>query len=73
MSRVAEVIRGYRKFQGLTQTQLAQQIGTSTGAVSNWENDYRKPDMRNIIVLIQKTKISADELLNAFTYDSKKR
>ena len=39
-----EKIRRARKAAGLTQRQLAQQLGVSNTSVSNWEKDLSRPD-----------------------------
>lgn len=39
-----EKIRNARKAAGLTQRQLAQQLGVSNTSVSNWEKDLSRPD-----------------------------
>ena len=39
-----ETIRNARKAAGLTQRQLAQQLGVSNTSVSNWEKDLSRPD-----------------------------
>ena len=39
-----EIIRNARKSLGLTQRQLADQIGVSNTSVSNWEKGLSRPD-----------------------------
>lgn len=36
--KINEVIRKYRRQRGLTQEQVAQQLGVSTPAVNKWES-----------------------------------
>ena len=43
-----EIIRRGRKEAGLTQRQLAGQLGVSNTSVSNWEKDLSRPDADTI-------------------------
>jgi len=38
-----ERLRGLRESQGLTQVELAEQVGCSAAAVSTWESEKRCP------------------------------
>lgn len=56
-------MRKYRTLLGLTQMDIAKQLGVSPNAVSMWETGERKPD---IIMLKKLTSIlhcTADQLL----------
>lgn len=56
-------MRKYRKALGLSQLDVAKQLGVSPNAVSMWETGERKPD---IIMLKKLTSIlhcTADQLL----------
>ncbi len=56
-------MRKYRTLLGLTQTDIAKQLGVSPNAISMWETGERKPD---IIMLKKLTSIlhcTADQLL----------
>lgn len=56
-------MRKYRTLLGLTQMDIAKQLGVSPNTVSMWETGERKPD---IIVLKKLTSIlhcTADQLL----------
>ena len=46
-----EIIRRGRKAAGLTQRELAQQLGVSNTSVSNWEKDLSRPDADTIAQL----------------------
>ena len=46
-----EKIRNARKALGLTQRQLAQQLGVSNTSVSNWEKGLSRPDADMIQLL----------------------
>lgn len=52
-----------RKRVGLTQDQLAEQLGVTAQAVSKWENDQSCPDINMLPKLSQIFGISTDELL----------
>ena len=56
-------MRKYRTLLGLTQIDIAKQLGVSPNAISMWETGERKPD---IIMLKKLTSIlhcTADQLL----------
>ena len=48
---LAENLKHYRTKSGLTQKQLAEQIGYTEKSVSKWENDQSAPDTLNLIRL----------------------
>lgn len=52
-----------RKRIGLTQDQLAEQLGVTAQAVSKWENDQSCPDIATLPKLAEIFRISTDELL----------
>lgn len=56
-----------RKAQGLTQEDLANQLGVSSQAVSKWENDASCPDISLLPQLCSLFGITADELLTGKT------
>ena len=59
-----------RKDNGYTQEQLAEYLGISTGAVSQWECDRTAPDITQLPLLANIFDVSADELLEI---DGKKK
>lgn len=63
-------IQKYRKAMNLTQEQLAEAMGVTTGAVSKWENGLANPDIGIIAELADFFEISVDVLLG---YDWKKK
>ncbi len=65
--RIGNKIKSLRKKKGLTQEQLAENIGVSFQAVSKWENDIALPDITLIPVLANFFGVSTDEVL---CYDS---
>lgn len=58
-----EQIRKLRKQKKLTQEQMAQQLGVSRQAVSNWENDRNLPDIEMLISIAVTFQISLDDLI----------
>ena len=57
-------IRELRKKRGMTQEQLAQNIGISFQAVSKWENGVALPDISLVTVLASCFGVTTDELLD---------
>jgi transcriptional regulator with XRE-family HTH domain len=55
-------IRIARKRMGLTQEELAMQIGVTAQAVSRWESEAGLPDTSLIVPLVQALQISTDTL-----------
>ena len=55
-------IREYREELGLTQSELAKNIGTLQRNVSNWENGVNEPDCATLLKLAELFEISLDEL-----------
>ncbi len=58
-----ETIRAHRKALGLTQEQLAEAVGVTTGAVSKWESALSNPDIGTLIALADFFEVSVDVLL----------
>lgn len=56
-------ITKFRKAKGMTQEELANQLGVSSQAVSKWENDISCPDISLLPKLCRVLGITADELL----------
>lgn len=56
-------IMEHRKRMGLTQDQLAEQLGITAQAVSKWENDLSCPDIATLPKLADIFGITTDELL----------
>lgn len=52
-----------RKAAGITQERLAEQIGVSVSAVSQWESGRTMPDICTIPILCHVLNVSSDELL----------
>ena len=56
-------ISDLRKNKGMTQEQLAQQVGVTAQAVSKWENDLSCPDISILPQLAEALGVTTDELL----------
>ena len=56
-------ISALRKRDGLTQEELAAQMGVSPQAVSKWENDLSIPDLSALTALADYFHLSLDELV----------
>lgn len=56
-------IQHYRELRGITQVVLAEKLGVSQGAISNWENGDRKPDVFMMKRIAEILGCTVDELL----------
>lgn len=66
MSTIGEFIRVRRKQLGLSGRELASRIGTTSGAVSNWERGTtREPSKELLQPLAEALRVTVDELLQA--------
>ena len=61
--RIGGHIAALRKAKGLTQEQLAAQLGVTAPAVSKWETDSSYPDITLLCPLARALGINVDELL----------
>ena len=61
--KLAENIRVFRKERGLTQEQLAEVLGVTTGAVHKWEARLSIPDLELIVEMADFFDTSVDVLL----------
>ena len=62
--KIGGYIQRLRKAAGLTQKELAEQLGVSFQAVSKWENGDALPDTGLILDLCEILNTTADKLLN---------
>ena len=60
----AELIKKYRKVNGLTQIQMADKLFVTRSLISMWENGARKPEGRNLENLARLLNIDETELLD---------
>lgn len=63
MNKFAERLKELREEKGLTQQQLAMQLGISTACISRWEKNLRVPDINSIILLCKYFDCTADYLI----------
>ena len=66
-------IKKLRRDRGITQEQLAELLGLSTNAISQWECDKTAPDISHLPVLANIFEVSADILLEIDIAKSKKQ
>lgn len=62
--RLDEKIIALRKARGMSQEELAENLGISRQAVSRWETASAQPDASNVLQLSKLFGVSADYLLN---------
>lgn len=63
MKSFGDRLREFRKASGLTQEQVALEVGISKSAVSAWELDVSEPSIAALRVLRQLFGVSLDELV----------
>ncbi len=63
LNNLGNNIAKFRKSSDVTQEQLAEQLGVSVSAVSQWETGKTMPDISAIPVLCHVFNVTADELL----------
>ena len=56
-------IASLRKEKGMTQMELAEQLGVTDKAVSKWERDLSCPDVNSLPTLAKVLGISVDDLM----------
>lgn len=62
---MGEIISTLRKEKGMTQKDLADQLGLTDKAVSKWERNLSCPDINTLPKLAEILEVSVEELLNA--------
>lgn len=65
MTTVGVIIKGKRRFAGLTQDEIAQQLGISQAAVCRWETDSTVPKGRYLLPLMKILNISLADFSEA--------
>ena len=61
--KLEEKLISLRKANGLSQFNLAEQLGVSRQAVSKWESGASAPSTTNLMALAKVFDVSAEELL----------
>ena len=69
--QLAEQIRSFRKKRALTQEQLAEAMGVSTGAVYKWEAGLSQPELSMLLELADFFDTSVDVLLGYEMQDNR--
>jgi transcriptional regulator with XRE-family HTH domain len=64
MKQIGKKITNLRKLHNMTQMELADKLGISFQAVSNWERGNTMPDISKLPELAETFHVSVDELLN---------
>ena len=67
--KIGKFIAENRKKQKMTQEQLAEKLGITDRAVSNWENGKNMPDLSMFKLLCEELKISINELMSGEELD----
>ena len=62
MEKFHEKLKVLRKKKGLTQQQIADEIGVNRGSYSNWEKGKREPSFENLVKLADLLEVSLDSL-----------
>ena len=62
--KIGKFIFELRKEKNMTQQELADKVGVTDRAISNWENGRRLPDYSILIRLCEELNISINELLS---------
>lgn len=60
---VADRIQSLRKSKGISQEQLADDLGVSRQAVSRWESEQSTPDMDKIVLMSDYFEVTTDYIL----------
>jgi len=67
---LSENLRTLRRYEKLSQEQLAEKIGVSRQAVAKWENGESMPDIENCVALAKVFGVSLDDLVNYKTEEA---
>jgi len=70
---IGNTIKKLRRDRNITQEQLAEMLGLSTNAVSQWERNKTAPDISHLPILANIFEVSADILLEIDITKSKKQ
>lgn len=60
----------YRKKSGLTQKQLAEQLGVKNTAVSNWESGTNSIDIETLVNVCKIFDVSINEMYGMYSHES---
>lgn len=63
-NKFSENLKKIRKYNNLSQEQLADELGVSRQAISKWESTIAYPEMDKIITLCEKFDLNIDNFLH---------
>lgn len=63
MRDFGERLKLFRKQAGLTQDDVAAQLGLTKNAISQWERNVSQPDLANLVALRMMLRVSLDVLV----------
>lgn len=63
MASIGENIKRIRKWQGLTQAELASKAGMSTMSIRRYESGYREPTFETVELIARVLDVNLDELI----------
>lgn len=72
MSVFAEQLKTLRKINGLTQKELAEEVGVQQGAINKWESKQTEPNIEKLVKLADYFDVSVDYLLGRKKKEIKK-
>ena len=72
-NKIGSFIQLCRKEKGMTQKDLAEQIGVSDKTISKWENNESLPDTENLIAIAKLFNVSIDFLVGNKMVDSEQK
>ena len=64
-------LKEFRKLKNISQAQLAEEINLSNGAIGNYAQGTREPDISTLIILADFFQVSIDELVGHIPMNSK--
>jgi len=65
MTKIGKLIRKLRRESGLSQEELAFQIGARQSAVSHWENGAHEPNTQNLLAMAKPLGVEPMRLIDA--------
>lgn len=60
---IADRIQHLRKVKGISQEELANQLGVSRQAISKWESEQSSPDIEKVVIMSEFFEVTTDYLL----------
>lgn len=63
INKLGKNIKKFRLLKGWNQQQLGEKMGVSRQTITNWETDYRDPDLEKAFKLAEIFDISLEELI----------